>query len=235
VPPPAVPVPPRHPPIIEPKRPVLQVPELNKPPPVDGRGLMSKAEVLAFLGQLGPNPFQHPRREQVKLALAELVKARGLDFRTSVTDRDFDASLAKYGATSDIVFPLRDNFGPPTRQAWLMGTWKLGKIGPAVYRQINNAVYRQGETAHDNVGSLTLNADGSYAWKSVTAQSTTGRWRAATHAEMKSQGGDGIVLLGAKSGYDWIVTQNRNTPLAGDWIGVSELGTRQINEFGSRR
>ena len=51
---------------------------------------------------------------------------------------------------------------------------------------------------------------------------------------MKSQGGDGIVLLKAKSGYDGIVTKNRTTMLKGDWIFISELGTRQINEYGSR-
>ncbi len=51
---------------------------------------------------------------------------------------------------------------------------------------------------------------------------------------MKSLGGDGIVLLKAKSGYDWIVSKNRTTTLKGEWIYISELGTRQINEYGSR-
>jgi hypothetical protein len=206
---------------------------INARPDTAG-GLMTRAEVLAFLAVLGPDPFQHPRREQVKKDLAEMIKARGLDFRASMTDRNFDDKLAKYGATTDIVFPLRDNFGPPTRQAWLMGTWKLGKIGATVDHRVGNMIYRQGEIGVANVGTLTLNANGSYAWKSQTAQSTNGKWRVATAAEMKSQGGDGIVLLGAKSGYDWIVTKNRNTTLAGDWIGISELGTRQINEHGSR-
>ena len=52
--------------------------------------------------------------------------------------------------------------------------------------------------------------------------------------EMKSKGGDGIVLLKAKSGYDWIVTKDRTTTLKGEWLNISELGTRQINEYGSR-
>ncbi len=115
-----------------------------------------------------------------------------------------------------------------------MGAWNLGKTGAAVDYTRNNRVYRQGEIGVANVGTLSLNANGTYVWKSATAQSTSGQWRKATKEEMKSQGGDGIVLLKAKSGYDWIVTKNRATTLKGEWIFISELGTRQINEYGSR-
>jgi hypothetical protein len=115
-----------------------------------------------------------------------------------------------------------------------MGPWQLGKIGATVDYVKDNRVYRQGEIGVANVGTLTLKADGSYAWKALTNEVTRGRWRKATNAEMRSQGGDGIVLLAAKSGYDWLVTKDRNTPLKGEWINISELGTRQINEYGSR-
>ena len=200
-----------------------------------GSGLMTQAEVLSFLEtKLGDKPFQNPRREEIKKEVAEMIKARGLDFRFSSSDTAFYNKLAKYGATSDITFPLRDNYGVPPKQDRLMGAWKLGKIGAAVDYVRNNRVYRQGEIAVGNVGTLTLNANGTYVWKSATAQSTNGKWREATKEEMKSQGGDGIVLLKAKTGYDWIVTKDRQTKLTGEWISISELGTRQINEYGSR-
>lgn len=201
-----------------------------------GTGLMTQGEVLSFLQtRMGDKPFQNPRREEIKKELAEMIKARGLDFRYSETTPDYFSRLAKYnGITSEVSFPLRDNYGAPTKQAWLMGAWKLGKIGAAVDYTKNGRVYRQGEIGVGNVGTLSLNANGTYVWNSVTATSTNGKWREATKAEMKSQGGDGIVLIKAKSGYDWIVTKNRTTTLAGDWLSISELATRQINEFGSR-
>ncbi len=198
-------------------------------------GLMTKADVLAVLAPLGPDPFQNPRREQVKQALAEMIKARGLDFRSSDPDKNFWDKLAKVGAISDIVFPLRDNYGPPTRQAELIGIWNLGKIGAAVDFVMNDELWRQNEIGVANVGALKLDANGTYGWMSTGAAVVKGRWRVATPTEMKSQGGHGIVLLDAKSGYDWIVTKNRTTTLAGNWIDISELGTRQINEYGSRR
>ncbi len=201
-----------------------------------GGGLMSQAEVLSYLkSRLGDQPFQNPRREAIKYELAEMIKARGLDFVYDATPSPFYDELSRLGAnTSELGFPLRENYGPPTRQAWLMGTWKLGKVAPAVYVQKGEWIYRKGEIGVSGLGTLSLEAQGSYTWKSATDQSTQGRWRPATQAEMKAQGGDGVVLLKAKSGYDWIVTQDRTTTLKGDWIRVSELGTRQINEYGQR-
>lgn len=163
-----------------------------------------------------------------------MIKQRGLDFRYSTSLTDFRSQLNKVGTSGEISFSLQDNYGRPTKQSWLMGTWNLVKIGGAVEYVNNNRLYRQGESGVANVGTLLMNANGTYVWKSVTAQSTNGKWRKASHAEMKSEGGDGIVLLGAKSGYDWIVTKNRGTPNPGDWVSIAELGTRQIKEFGSR-
>lgn len=200
-----------------------------------GRGLMSQADVLRFLRtRFGDKPFANPRREELKQELAEMIKARGLDFRYSTSLTEFNSQLGKYGMTSEVVFPLRDNFGPPTKRNWLMGAWQLGKIGTAVDYVKDNRVYRQGEIGVANVGTLRLNGDGSYAWKTATKNVISGQWRIATGAEMRSQGGDGIVLLKAKGGYDWIVTKDRNTTLKGEWINISELGTRQIREYGSR-
>ncbi len=201
-----------------------------------GTGLMTQEEILSFLqAKLGGKPFANPRREEIKKELAEMIKARGLGFRYSGTEQEFFSKLAKYGAiTSEVSFPLRDNYGEPTKEKELMGAWNLGKIGAAVDYVKNNRVYRQGEIGVANIGILSLNANGTYNWKAGAKDLTSGKWRKATKEEMKSQGGDGIVLLKAKSGYDWIVTKNRETKLKGEWIYISELGTRQINEYGSR-
>jgi hypothetical protein len=166
-----------------------------------------------------------------------MIKARGLDFRFSSSDTVFWNKLAKYGAiTSDVSFPLTYNYGAPTKEKELMGAWNLGKIGAATSYVKNDRVYRQGEIGVGNIGTLSLNANGTYVWKSVLkAQPATGKWRKATKAEMTSVGGDGIVLLNAQSGYDWLVTKDRRTTNKGEWINISELQTRQINEFGSRR
>ena len=200
-------------------------------------GLMTQAEVIAFLQtNMGENPYQNPRREAIKRELAEMIMQRGLDFRYSTSLTDLNKQLNKYGAnTSDVSFPLGYNFGPPTPQSWLLGTWKLGKIGAAVDYTKNNRIYTQGEIAVANVGTLTINANGTFNWRASTAAtSTTGKWREATPAEMRHVGGAGIVLLKAKTGYDWIVTKNRKTTLAGEWLDISEINTRQINEYGQR-
>ncbi len=199
-----------------------------------GGNLMSQGDVLGFLRtNLGDNQWANPRREEIKTELVEIIKQRGLDFRATVPS-DFNTQLSKVGTSSGIWFALQDNYGSPTRQSWLMGTWNLGKIGGAVEYVKNNRISRQGESGVANVGALVMNANGTYVWTSASAQSTKGKWRKASHPEMKSEGGDGIVLLGAKSGYDWIVTKNRRTTNPGDWVSIAELGTRQIKEFGSR-
>ena len=200
-----------------------------------GSGLMTQEQIISFLQtKFGDKPFANPRREELKKELAEMIKARGLDFRYSTTLTDFNNKLGKYGMTSEVIFPLRDNYGEPTKEKELMGAWNLGKIGAAVDYTKNNRVYRQGEIGVANVGTLTLNANGTYVWKAGAKDSTGGKWRKATSEEMKSKGGDGIVLLKAKSTYDWIVTKDRTTTLKGEWLNISELGTRQINEYGSR-
>jgi len=200
-----------------------------------GTGLMTQADVLNFLQtRLGDKPFQNPRRDEIKKELAEMIKARGLDFRFSSTS-DFYSKINKYVAmTSDISFPLSYNFGAPTRESWLTGAWQLSKIGAAVDYVKDSRVYRQGEIGVGGVGTLSLNANGTYVWKAGAKDSTSGKWRKATREEMKYQGGDGIVLLNAKGGEDWIVMHDRSTTLKGDWINIAQLNWRQIKEHGWR-
>jgi hypothetical protein len=201
-----------------------------------GTGLMTQAEVFNFLQtKLGDKPFQNPRRDEIKKELAEMVKQRGLDFRFDSTT-DFYSKLSKYiGMTSDVTFPLSYNYGAPTKESWLTGAWQLSKIGAAVDYEKNNRIYRQGEIGVGNVGALTIKADNTYVWKAANAKdSTSGKWRKATSEEMKYQGGDGIVLLKAKGGEDWIVIHDRSTTLKGDWVNIHQLNWRQIKEVGFR-
>ena len=192
-----------------------------------GTGLMTQEQVLSFLqAKIGDKAFTNPPREaEIRKELAEMIKARGVDFRFDSTS-DFFQKLAKYGAiTSDVSFPLSYNYGEPTKEKELLGAWNLSKVG----------VYRRGAIGVGNIGTLSLNANGTYVWKSVLkTQPINGKWRKATKEEMTSVGGDGIVLLKAQGEYDWLVTKDRRTTNKGEWINISELRTRQINEYGSR-
>ena len=203
-----------------------------------GTGLITQAQIFSFLqAKIGDKAFVDPPREAgFKRELAEMIKARGLDFRFTSSDTVFWNKLAKYGGlTGELNFPLTYNYGEPTKEKELMGAWNLGKIGAATTYVKNDRVYRQGEIGVGNIGTLSLNANGTYVWKSVLkAQPINGKWRKATKEEMTSVGGDGIVLLNAQGEYDWIVTKDRRTMNKGEWINISELRTRQINEFGSR-
>jgi hypothetical protein len=205
-------------------------------PVIAGGGLLTKEDVLNFLqARLGENPFAHPQREQIRKELAEMIKRRGVDFRYEAVS-DFSNQLGKYGASSDITFPLSANFGPPTKQPWLMGRWNLSKIGATVdYRGTDGYIYRQGEIGVKDVGNVTITPDGGYIWNiDVPRGVARGQWRKATAEEMPYQGGDAIVLLKAKGGEDWIVHQDRVTTLKGDWVNIAQLGSRGIREGGFR-
>ncbi len=198
---------------------------------------MTKEEILAFLSlRLGENPFQHPDREKIKFELGELIKKRGVDFHYASLS-DFANQLAKFGASSEITFPIDANYGVPTKRDWLMGSWSMDIIGAPVDFTRKDRVYRQGEIGAKG-GLLILNTDNTYTWQAYGSHSNAdfykGVWRNASTEEMKYQGGDGIVLLAAKSSWDWIVMQERSAP-QGEWIRVSEITTRQMREFGTRR
>lgn len=213
----------------------LQMPEpVNQHDPIQP---MTKEEILAFLSQrLGENPFQHPDREKIKIELGELIKKRGVDFHYSSLS-DFANKLANYGASSEITFPIDANYGVPTKRNWLMGSWSMDIVGAPVDFTRKDRVYRQGEIGAKG-GLLVINTDNTYSWQAystnLNADLYNGIWRDASAAEMKYQGGDGIVLVAAKSNWDWIVMQERAAP-QGEWVRVSEITTRQMREFGTRR
>lgn len=202
-----------------------------------GGGLLTQGEILAFLkDRLGETPFADSGKlQQTKLELTELIKKRGLDFRYEVLS-DFGNQIVKFGMTSEVTFPLQSNFGPPRKYSWFNGIWALGKIAPKVTHVRGDYLVTQGEFGVSDLGVLSLQHDGTYTWKVWgETEPIRGSWREATPEEMKDQGGAGIVLIKAKTGYDWIVTPDRNTPVKGHWINISELRTRQIREFGERK
>lgn len=198
--------------------------------------LLSQEDVLNFLKtRLGNEPFSHPQRQEIKKELAELIKSRGVNFRYQNLS-EFSNQLGKYGASSEVIFPLQANYGPPTKQAWLMGKWSLSKVGATVdYKGNDGYIYRQTEIGVKDVGFIQISADGKYTWNiDVPKGIAQGTWRPAKKDEMPYQGGDAIVLLKAKGGVDWIVHQDRVTELKGDWVNVTQLDARQIREGGFR-
>lgn len=206
------------------------------PVTIAGDGMLTKEDILNYLKtQLGNDPFYHPQKDQIKKALAEQIKKRGVNFRYENLS-DFSNALGKYGASSEIIFPIRDNYGPPTKQPWLMGTWSLSKVGATVdYDGKDGYIYRQTEIGVKDVGSVIINSDGSYVWNiDVPRGVAKGTWRKAAPEEMPYQGGDAIVLQKAKGGVDWIVHQDHVTELKGDWVNIAQLDSRQIREGGFR-
>ncbi len=200
-----------------------------------GNGLMSEAEVLGFLKQrLGEgDPFMNPRREAVLRELREEVLRRGVDFHNHAIGT-FANEIGKYGALSNVHFALNDNFGPPAKQAELMGKWELMKVGATTNFERGGDLYQRQEYA-GLAGSLTLNAGGTYVWNSPSGV-FRGNWRAATTAEMvqSDKGGEGVVLLGAKSGVDWLVHKRTEEGQEGTGIMIRDLATRNLRERGVR-
>ena len=203
-----------------------------------GDGLMSQTDILNFAQtNLGGNPVSNLRRSEIIQNLVGKIKNRGVDFHYDGTSSFAKALINAIGGMDlDLTWSLRDNYGAPTTQSWLTGSWKLDIVGATTDYEKNGDIYRKEASAAANVGRLTINADETYVWQADAPNETfTGKWRKATLAEMMSQGGDGIVLLNAKSGWDWIVTQLRGSSvLKGDVIYVSYLKGRGVREIGSR-
>ena len=204
-------------------------------PPAHGQGLMSEQEVLSKLrAQLGDNPWG-PNRAQVMSELAAEIKARGLTFHFSA-DSQFYQEVSKFGATSELTRPLYDNYGPPPQRSALLGSWRTEVNAPATYFTKGNDLWRHNAKV-EKLGGLTINPAGTYSWTLSTGKTVTGKWRPATPEEMQTAGGEGLVLLGGREGYDWIVTKYRDTlapNIPTDWITVADLQTRQSREFGTR-
>ena len=200
-----------------------------------GVGLMSQQDVLGFLKQrLGDgDPFMNPKREAVLQSLREEVMRRGVDFHSHAIG-DFANQIGRYGALSNVTYALSSNFGPPAVQNELMGTWRLMKVGATTSVTRGGNLYQRQEYA-GLAGSLALNAGGTYQWHSPSGL-LRGNWRPATAEEMakSDKGGDGVVLLSAKSGADWLVHKRTEEGPEGTGIMIRDLATRNLRERGTR-
>lgn len=195
-------------------------------------GPMTRQEILAYLqDRMGDKPFQlaSSRREAIFKELGQSIVRRGVNFRYETLSQ-FSNDLGKFGAPSTVVFPIQANYGVPTSRGWYIGTWNTSVT--SVGRHLSIAA---------KSGFLTINANGNYVWKMYPtdppATYAKGSWRRATAEEMavSYQGGDGLVLLKGKEGYDWLVRQGRETTLTGDWIWIANLNARAQREEGKRR
>jgi hypothetical protein len=200
-----------------------------------GTGLMSQQDVLGFLqARLGTgDPFMNPRREAVLQALREEILRRGVDFHRQAIG-PFANELAKYGALSNVTYALSNNFGPPAALSDLTGKWRIAKVGATTSVTRNNRAYQRQEYA-GLAGSLTVNPGGTYVWDSPSGL-LRGNWRKATPDEMarSDKGGEGVVLLGAKSGADWLVYKRAEEGPEGTGIMITDLATRNLRERGTR-
>lgn len=204
----------------------------NRAPAGEGSGLMTTQEILSHLQiRLGDKPFQvdYAKREAIFKELARTIMRRGVNFRYETLSQ-FSNDLGRFGALSTVIFPIQANYGAPTKQAWYVGTWNTS-VTSVGRRVIIGA----------KTGFLTVNANGTYVWKlyptDLPATYVKGSWRKATPEEMavSYQGGDGLVLLKGKEGYDWLVRQDRETTLPGDWAWIANLDARAQRESGKRR
>jgi hypothetical protein len=213
------------PPNPQPDQPRDAEPQPDKDAGDGGGPQMSQQDVLAFLrNRLGAgDPFMNPKREQALQELREQVLSRGVNFRYQGIG-EFANDIGKFGPTTSVTSSLYDNYGPPARLNALLGKWFFAKVGAP------------GAPMFGNAGSLNINANGNYIWDSPSGV-LRGQWRKATAEEMarSDKGGEGIVLLQAKSGGDWLVFKRNEEGPQGEGIKITDLATRNLRERGTRR
>lgn len=206
------------------------------PPPAvpAGKGVMTEAEFFQLLeARLGEGPPVDTEREKVFTEMEALIKLRGVNFRV-VPLSETRKRLYALKIRGTVAATLHDNFGPPGLRAGLLGTWAVNKLAAAVDFDKDGKRFRDNEFGAGGAGALTLNANNTYSWRVPPVAAVEGTWRAATAAEMQARGGDGIVLLKAKAGWDWIVVKDRITVPEGDRILISELTSGKVKEYGRK-
>ena len=206
------------------------------PPIVPAAGLMSEADVLSFLRtRFGDvNPFRHPKREQFMEEIRAEVLRRGVSFRYQTLGQ-FSNELSHFGAMSNVTAPLALNFGAPARLQDLYGKWLMAKVGVAVPKERNGKLY-PGSVLAGDAGSIVINPDRTYVWN-ATNPPIRGQWRPATPDEMakSDKGGEGVVVLNGKSNDSWLIFARDEGGPQGEGIKITDLGTRNLRERGTRR
>ncbi len=192
-----------------------------------GSGPLSKDQIIGYLRANVGTDGPHPKKEAISDAVVAAIKKRGVNFKYGWQDMP---DFSKAGGTTSVTYALADNYGTPPTMAWLTATWELSftKMTGWVSSMMN-------ENAHKK-GFLLIEPGHTYVWKIHQDDKPEawieGKWREATPAEMKYQGGAQIVLLNGEQNYDWIVHKDMTAPEGQNWINVADLQTRQIKRGG---
>jgi len=199
----------------------------GEPAAFDGSGPLSKAIILGHLrAQLGPDRSTWQQRDQVNQRVVDAIKQRGVDF--TVTD---SGELTEAGGNSTLWSAIKNNLGRPAARSFLFGTWDATIVG-------QNTLTTGDVTVHTpsagRTGSFTIKADGTYVWSKSATQVFRGKWRAATSEEMGTNGGEGLMLLGAHEGKDWIVYK-RTAQTQRDEVIIAQPEALYRYEYGQRR
>ena len=201
-----------------------------------GAGLMGQQDVLSFLQtRLGNgDQFMNSKHEQVLQELRQEILRRGVSFRYQAVGQ-FADQLGKFGYSTGVTAALFENYGPPAKINVLFGKWYLAKVGATTTFNRGRDVYQRQEYGA-NAGSLTIAEGGTYIWDSPSGV-LQGRWRKATPEELakSDKGGEGVVLLNAKSQLDWLVFKRNEEGPQGEGIKITDLATRNLRERGTRR
>ena len=134
------------------------------------------------------------------------------------------------GGDTTVGYTIAECYGEPVKQAWLFGEWNMSTT--------NAFSYSASLSDANKLGFVAIEPDGKYLWKLFQSdpppQWINGKWRVATPAEMKYQGGAGIVLLSGEQGKDWIVHKDQTAYQNEDWINVADIDYRQTKRGGKR-
>lgn len=205
---------------------------------VGGNGPMSQEDVIGFVAaRVAPGDPFNPRHDPVKAELVQEIKRRGLTFSykaATAEGKAFHKRLCQYiGAGTEVTFPLRANYGAPTQQSYLMADWNMEVHGGVVDSVDNNRVVRHNESGAGGAGTLSLKADQTWVWQNPKGATLRGGWRPATLAEKGERGGDQVVLMQAKGGWDWIVYRDNESGIP-NRVEVVTTPLRGMKEWGAR-
>lgn len=192
-----------------------------------GTGLMSKQEILGYMKTHAYVNGQPKHDLQVCKDLIEIMKKRGVKepLRAGTDDLSpINDNGCAGGLNTDVTEASVANLGVPPTINWLAGTWTLTVFGDTVYSAPGDGyIYKQGPKTGTQ-GALTISTNGTYTWNDGKGQAVKGAWRNATAAEMRMQGGAGIVLLHAAQGRDWLVFKFQSrVPNKSERIEVEDL------------